>query len=61
MLHHPLISKYNLVITMLLLATSHADKFFDPVARHDLHQCATVLCPEIYNELRMFRSGTFIK
>ncbi len=55
---HPLLSKYNLVMTLLLLATSHANKFLDPVARHDLHQCASVLCPEIYNEIiEYFRSG----
>lgn len=55
---HPLLSKYNLVMTLLLLATSHADKFLDPVARHDLHQCASVLCPEIYNEIiEYLRSG----
>lgn len=51
-------SKYNLLVMLLLLATSHANKFLDPVARHDLHQCASVLCPEIYNELiEYLRSG----
>ena len=30
----------------------------DPVARHDLHQCASYLCPEIYNEIiEYLRSG----
>lgn len=51
-------SKYNLLVMLVLLATSHSNKLLDPVARHDLHQCATVLCPEIYNELIDYlRSG----
>jgi hypothetical protein len=51
-------SKYNLLVILLLLVTSHANKFLDPVARHDLHQCASMLCPEIYNELIDYlRSG----
>ncbi len=51
-------SKYNLLVMLLLLATSHANKLLDPVARHDLHQCASVLRPEIYNELIDYlRSG----
>lgn len=55
---HPLMSKYKFVVTLLLLATSHTNKFLDPVARHDLHQCASVLCPEVYNEvIEYLRSG----
>lgn len=43
---------------LLLLVTTYANKLLDPVARHDLHQCASVLCPEIYNELIDYlRSG----
>ena len=50
--------KIKIFIHSILIMSCYCKSIEDPVARHDLHQCATYLCPEIYNEIiEYLRSG----